>query len=99
MIAHNVFFTLHDNSEAAVHAMIDDCHADISPLPGIVFFAAGTAADSNGGYDVALHVVFKDRKAFDTYLSATKHVEFMRKYGDNWKDVLAYDSEVSSGRK
>ena len=69
MIAHNVYFTLHDNSSAAVQAMIDDCHRYLAPMPGIVFYAAGTpldadSASSDRGYDVALHVVFQDRAAW-----------------------------------
>ena len=31
MIAHNVYFTLHDNSPAAVQAMIEDCHRYLAP--------------------------------------------------------------------
>ena len=47
MIAHNVYFTLHDNSPAAVQAMIDDCHRYLAHLPGIVFYAAGTPLDAD----------------------------------------------------
>ncbi len=101
MIAHNVFFTLHDNSPAAVEAMIADCHRDLAPLPGIVFCAAGTCSDvdravSDREYDVALHVVFKDRAALDAYMSDPKHVAFMDKHGGNWKEVRVFDSCVTS---
>ena len=100
MIAHNVYFTLHDNSPAAVQAMIEDCHRYLASLPGIVFYAAGTCSDverssSDRDYDAALHVVFQDRAALDAYLTAPKHVEFMDKHGDNWKDVRVFDSCVS----
>jgi hypothetical protein len=101
MIAHNVYFTLHDNRPAAVQAMVDDCHAYLAHLPGIVFYAAGTPADverssSGDAYDVALHVVFPDRAALDAYMTAPRHVAFMDKHGDNWKDVRVFDSCVSS---
>jgi hypothetical protein len=101
MIAHNVYFTLHDNSPVAVKAMIEDCHQYLADLPGIVFYAAGTpleANDSSGGrgYHVALHVVFVDRAALDAYMTAPRHVELIEKYESNWKDVEAFDSCVSA---
>ena len=100
MLAHNVYFTLHNNSPAAVQAMIEDCHRYLAPLPGIVFYAAGTCSDvdrssSDADYDVALHVVFQDRAALDAYMTAPKHVEFIEKHQANWKDVRAFDSCVS----
>jgi hypothetical protein len=100
MIAHNVYFTLNDSSPAAIKAMIDDCHRYLASLPGIVFYAAGTCSDvarssSDRDYDVALHVVFKDRAALDAYITAPKHIELMDKQGDNWKVVRAFDSCVS----
>jgi hypothetical protein len=103
MIAHNVYFTLNDNSPAAVQAMVEDCHRYLAPMPGIVFYAAGICSDvdrssSDREYDVALHVVFKDRASLDAYMSAPKHVEFIEKYQSNWKDVRALDSCVSGAK-
>ncbi len=102
MIAHNVYFKLHDRRPATVQSMVDDCHAYLAHLPGIVFYAAGTyceAEPSSGDpqYDVALHVVFSDQAAFDAYMVAPKHVELMTKHGENWKEVRAFDSHVSPG--
>ena len=82
--------------------MIDDCHRYLAPLPGIVFYAAGTPTDADrssgdADFDVALHVVFADQAAFDAYMMAPRHVEFMEKYEANWKDVRALDSCVASG--
>ena len=102
MIAHNVYFTLDDNSPAAVKAMIEDCHRCLAHLPGIVFYAAGTCSDvdrpvSDRDYDVALQVVFQDRAALDAYSTNPTHVAFMDKHGANWKGVRVFDSCVSSG--
>ena len=100
MIAHNVFFTLVDNSPAAIQAMIEDCHRYLAGLPGIVFYASGTCSDvdrssSDRDYDVALHVIFQDRATLDAYMTAPKHVAFMEKHEANWKDVRVFDSCVS----
>jgi hypothetical protein len=102
MIAHNVYFVLQDNSEAAIQAMVADCHAYLSKLPGMLFYAAGTCSDvkrssSDRDYDVALHAVFQDRPGLDAYLTSTKHVAFMKKHGENWKKVRVFDSVVSAG--
>jgi hypothetical protein len=103
MIAHNVYFTLNDSRPRAVQAMIEDCHRYLAPLPGIVFYAAGTACEvdravSDGDYDVALHVVFEDRAALDAYMNAPKHIEFMEKHEGNWKDVRVFDSNVRGAK-
>ena len=101
MIAHSVYFTLNDSSPAAVRAMVEDSHHCLSPLPGIVFYAAGTCSDvdrsaSDTDYDVALHVVFEDRAALDAYMTAPKHIEFIEKHQSNWKNLRVFDSCVSS---
>jgi hypothetical protein len=102
MIAHNVYFTLNDSSSAVVQGMVDDCHRYLAKLPGIIFYAAGTCSDverssSDRDYDVALHIVFEDRAALDVYMTHPKHVEFINKHGNNWKDLRVFDSCVSSG--
>jgi hypothetical protein len=99
MIAHNVFFTLKDNRPEAIQAMVADCHTYLAKFPGVVFFAAGTTTDLDGEsngvvYDVALHVFFENREFLDAYMSAPRHIEFIEKHQDNWKDVQAYDSAV-----
>ncbi len=104
LVAHNVFFSLKDNSEAAQRAMIDDCHKLLSPIPGIVFYAAGTLSDmkrdvNDRDFDVALHCVFHNQAALDAYLLAPKHLEFVAKHKPNWKKVRVFDSDVSRGAK
>ena len=42
MLAHSVFFSLTDRSEAAVQKMLGDCRNYLSSHPGIVYFACGT---------------------------------------------------------
>ncbi len=41
LLAHNVFFTLIDQSPAAVQKMIDACKKYLTVQPGIVYFACG----------------------------------------------------------
>jgi quinol monooxygenase YgiN len=108
MVAHNVFFSLKDKSDAARKALVDDCHKLLAPAPGIVFYAAGTLADdmkemqrevNDRDFDVALHCVFKDKAALAAYMTAPKHLEFIKKHKDTWKKVRVFDSYVSGAPK
>lgn len=99
MLAHNVFFTLTDNSPAAKRALVEDGHKYLAPIPGIVFYAAGTLSDvdrpvNDRGFDVALHVVFKNKDALMKYLVHPRHLEYVEKHKPNWKKVRVFDSVV-----
>jgi hypothetical protein len=104
LVAHNVFFALNDNSQPAKKALVDDCHKLLSPLPGIVFYAAGTLSDmkrdvNDRDFDVALHVVFKDQAALEAYLAAPPHLEFVKKHQANFKKIRVFDSDVRRAPK
>jgi len=100
LLAHNVFFSLKDNSEAAKKVLVEDSHKYLAPIPGTVFYAAGTLSDvdrpvNDRDYDVALHVVFKNKDALQKYLVHPKHLEYVKKHKPNWKKVRVFDSCVS----
>lgn len=102
MLAHNVFFTLNDNSAEKIEALVAACHKYLTDHPGCMFFAAGTLVpDLNRpvndlAFDVALHVIFKDRAAHDTYQQAERHLQFIAENRDSWKQVRVFDSYVTS---
>ena len=63
MLAHNVFFSLKDDSQANRQELIDGCKAYLVDHPGMVFFAVGGLSDltrdvNDRDFDVALHLVF-----------------------------------------
>lgn len=100
MLAHNVFFTLSDSSADAQQKLVAACKKYLSQHPGTVFFAAGVrCADldrevNDGGFDVGLHVVFKDKAAHDAYQVAPLHNQFIEENKANWKQVRVFDSYV-----
>jgi hypothetical protein len=103
MLAHNVYFSLNDNSETAKRSLVADCHKYLSGEPGTVFYAAGVLSDidrpvSDRDYDVALHVIFASREAHDAYATAPKHLEFIAKNKANWKKVRVLDSYVETAK-
>ena len=105
LLAHNVFFTLTDNSPAAVQCLIDACKKYLTVQPGIVYFACGKlepelAREVNDrGFDVGLHVVFASRAAHDAYQEDASHERFIAENKANWKKVRVFDTLVESVRR
>ncbi len=101
MFGHCVYFTLKDKSQSAVKALVDDCHKYLAPIPGIVFYAAGTMAEemqrpvNDRDFDVALHVVFADKAAGDAYQVHENHGAFIEKHSGNWEKVRVFDAHVA----
>jgi len=100
MIAHNVYFSLKDNSPEARKKLVDACKKYLTKHPGEVFFAAGTLAEdlkrpvNDRDFDVALHIVFQDQASHDKYQDDKRHKEFIEENKDNWKKVRVFDSVV-----
>ena len=100
MLAHNVYFTLHDNAEAEQEALVQDCFEYLKDQPGIVFFAAGTLAEEYDrpvnvtDFDVSLHIVFDSVASHDRYQDAADHLTFIERNEDNWESVRVFDSMV-----
>jgi len=100
MLSHNVFFSLHDNSPAAIDRLVVACKTYLSNHPGTCFFAAGTLADeyqrsvNDRAFDVALLVVFIDGASHDAYQRAPRHLKFIEENKPNWKQVRVFDAWV-----
>jgi hypothetical protein len=100
LLAHNVYFSLHDRSAPACERLVQACRALLVGHPGIVFFACGTLAGhlrrevNDLDFDVALHIVFADSAAHDAYQAAPTHLQFIAENKDSWKRVRVFDSLV-----
>jgi hypothetical protein len=101
LLAHNVFFSLHDRSEAARARLVEECHKHLAPHDGIVFFACGARCaeldrDVNDlDFDVGLHMVFKDKAAHDAYQTTPAHLRFIDENRAGWRRVRVFDSVVA----
>ncbi len=99
-LAHNVYFTLHDDSEAARAKLIADCYTYLSGEPGIVAFAAGEVVESHArdvnvrDWHVSLHIVFKDQQHHDLYQQAADHQTFIAENRETWKSVRVFDTYI-----
>lgn len=100
MIAHNIYFTLHDSSAAARQSLIDACKKYLAPHPGILSFHCGVlAADhvrpvNDRDFDVGLHVIFQDKAAHDWYQTSPDHNQFVAEMKPNWKQTRVFDTTV-----
>ena len=100
LLAHDVFFSLTDNSPQAKEELIAACKKYLSGHPGTIWFAAGPLGEefkrdvNDRDFDVALHLVFKNKAAHDQYAKAERHMKFIEETKTNWKKVRVFDSYV-----
>jgi hypothetical protein len=97
-VGHMVFFELKDKSPEAKKKLVEACKKYLKPQAGVLYFSSGErgeefARDVNAkDWDVALHLVFKDKKALDVYAVDPQHLKFIEENKENWKSVKVYDS-------
>jgi hypothetical protein len=102
LLAHNVYFTLTDNSPEARGQLVEACKKYLTVQKGIVYFACGVlepelARDVNvRDFDVGLHIVFADRAAHDAYQDDPTHIRFIEENKANWTKVRVFDTLVES---
>lgn len=101
MLAHIVYFQLHEPTQANIDALVAACHEYLSEHPGCVFYGTGTRAMqynrpvNQTDYDVALHSIFDSHAAHDAYQVAPRHLEFIEKFKSGWKSVKVYDADIT----
>jgi hypothetical protein len=100
VLAHNVYFSLNDNSAAAVEKLLSDCRKHLTGHPGTVFFAVGPRTVelnrpvNDQDFDVALAVVFENLAAHDEYQKSKRHLTFIAENKFNWKRVRVFDADA-----
>jgi hypothetical protein len=98
MLSHDVYFTLKHDSEEARATLVAACQKYLSGHPGTVWFAAGMIAEelrrevNDLDFDVALHIVFKDKASHDKYQDSPKHHKFIEEFSESWETVRVFDS-------
>ena len=102
MLSHDVYFTLKSDSPEAREALVAGCNKYLSKHPGVVWFAAGALVEehqrevNDRDFDVALHIVFKDKASHDKYQDADAHHEFIEEFRENWESVRVFDSWLTA---
>ncbi len=102
MLAHMVYFTLQDSSQAAIEKMLAACRHYLSGHPGTVLFAVGTLTPdltrevNVRDFHVALQLVFESREAHDQYQAHPRHQQFIAENNNNWSKVRVFDADVTA---
>lgn len=100
-LAHMVYFSLAEPSEATAQQLVAGCKEYLKGHEGTVYFSVGTrgkefARDVNDqAYDVALHLVFRDKAAHDAYQTNPRHLKFIEECSSLWSGVRVFDSYLS----
>jgi hypothetical protein len=100
MLCHDVYFSLKDNSPPAKQKLIAACKKYLTDHPGAIRFAVGPLAEemkrevNDRDFDVALHLVFRDKAAHDQYAESEGHQKFLKENKETWKKVRVFDSYV-----
>src|SRR5207245_231349 len=98
------FFSLKDSSESAKQRLLDACKKYLAAHEGIIVFACGTIAGdldrpvNDRDFDVALHILFRNKDDHDRYQEAPLHDRFIGENKENWKRVRVFDSVVEQTR-
>ena len=98
VIAHSVFFTLHESTPAAREQLVAACEKYLTGHEGVRSFSAGPRADgydrevNDTAFDVALLILFESEAAHDRYQDHPRHREFVAENKAAWKAVRVFDS-------
>ena len=104
-VGHMVSFELKDKSAEAKKKLVDACCKYLKNHEGVLYFSAGVRAEdvkepvSAADWDVAMHIVFKDKAALRKYGPHPDHRKFIDENKANWKGVKVYDSLLDPSRK
>ena len=101
-LAHAVFFTLKDHSKESRMKMIDACKTYLTGHDGTISFSVGTIAEdvkepvSDGDFDVAIHLVFRNKAANAAYQAHPRHKKFVEENKATWAKVRVFDSYLAA---
>jgi hypothetical protein len=99
MFSHVVIFWTDPDNPTASDELIDGANKYLKPIPGALHFHVGRMAQSHRAvvdqsYQVALNLVFPDKKAQDAYQVHPMHVQFVEGvFKRVCKKVVVYDFE------
>ena len=99
MFSHVVVFWTDPSQPGAADELIAGADRYLRSIPGVLQFHVGKMAASHRpvvdqSYQVALNLIFADRKTQDEYQANPQHVEFVEKvFKRVCKKVVVYDFE------
>ncbi len=101
-LAHMVFFTLASDTPEDQQKLIAGCEKHLSGHDGVVYFSVGALAKdlkrdvNDQGFQVALHLVFENKTAYEKYAPHPRHDKFIAENKSLWSKVRVFDSYVTA---
>src|SRR5580698_9881381 len=99
MFSHVVIFWTDPANPKAADELLAGMEKYLRPIPGVLHFHAGKMASSHRPvvdqtYQVALNIVFPDKKTQDDYQTHPQHIEFVNNvFKKTCVKVIVYDFE------
>jgi hypothetical protein len=99
MFSHVVVFWTNPENPNAANELIEGANRYLKPIPGVLSFHIGRMAESHRPvvdqtYQVALNLIFPNKKAQDDYQIHPMHIDFVEKvFKRVCKRVVVYDFE------
>jgi hypothetical protein len=99
MFSHVVIFWTDPANPKAADELVTGAEKYLRPIPGVLHFHVGKMAKSHRpvvdqSYQVALNLVFPDKKTQDDYQVHPSHIDFVEKvFKPLCKKVVVYDFE------
>jgi hypothetical protein len=99
-LAHMVYFSLSEPTEANRQALIKACHKHLSKHEGTTHFSVGVVAPgldrpvNDRAFEVALHLVFDSREAHNKYQDHPRHLKFIDEVMPMLSKVRVFDADL-----
>jgi hypothetical protein len=99
MFSHVVIFWTDSGNPTATEELIAGANKYLRPIPGVIHFHVGKMAASHRPvvdqtYQVALNLIFSDRKSQDDYQTHPSHIQFVETvFKKVCTKVVVYDFE------
>jgi len=99
MFSHVVIFWTDPKNPNAANLLLSGAEKYLKPIPGVLSFHVGRMVASNRpvveqSYQIALNLIFPDKKTQDEYQVHPLHIEFVEKaFKPNCVKCVVYDFE------
>ena len=97
-LAHMVFFTLKDGSDASRETFVAACQKYLADHPGMIHFSVGARAEhytrpvNDSEFDVGVVLVFATDEDHQNYQTSERHQQFLAEQLDNCSQVRIFDA-------
>ena len=93
-VSHIVFIKLNDSSET--DALLADCDAKLSAIPGVVSYAGGAHLDTGratveSNYDAGIYIGFDNEADYAAYVAHPNHVSLVNDWKAKMRWLRVYD--------